>query len=321
MANIEVALSVRQSFDSQRRVADLLKTEFDRLLERRPREWHVTSRVKSFDSFVEKLQTGRFHDQDHMEDFFAATVVVPNRSALVGAEGWLSEVLVVDSRRPSAGPTRISASDFRFDDLRLYGTLRPAPGLPRGPIHEMLFEVQVKTFLQHAWGVATHDTVYKTDRSSWTRNRMAYQIRALLEHAEAAADAIAAYESAALNPVVGENEARVQLVIELIGSRWNPDFLPSSLVRAGENIDSLARELGISTSQFVSDVEGELGDDEPPLGWSPYQFAVHVASRRYPSKFAHLLKKTGAKARVYYVTADILRSLGLSEESAPSARL
>ena len=44
--------------------------------------------------------------------------------------------------------------------------------------------MQVKTFLQHAWGIATHDLIYKTDDVSWSRQRIAYQIKAMLEHAE-----------------------------------------------------------------------------------------------------------------------------------------
>lgn len=321
MANIDVPQSVRQAFEAQRSVAELLQTEVRQLLSRRPPDWHVTFRVKTFDSFVEKLQTGRVQDQARMEDFFAATVVVPSRASLEVAEKWLEGFIVIDRRRPDAGPARVPASDFRFDDLRLYGRLLSPADLPSGPIHDMPFEVQVKTFLQHAWGVATHDTVYKTDKASWTRNRMAFQIRALLEHAESAASAIDAYESTTVNPVIGEEEARVQSVVDLINSRWKPDFLPLSLVRAGSNIDQMCKNLGIDTIQFVVEMNEELDKAEPPLGWSPYQFAVQVAARRYPDKLTKALKRPSPKAHVYYVTPDILEDLGLNQEDVPAARI
>ena len=50
----------------------------------------------------------------------------------------------------------------------------------------MIFEVQIKTILQHAWSIATHDLIYKTDTVSWPKERIAFQVKAMLEHAEIA---------------------------------------------------------------------------------------------------------------------------------------
>lgn len=320
MSNVQIPTSVRNSFAHQKRVADLLKAEFDQLLNKRPGDWHVTSRVKSEDSFVEKLQTGRVRDQNKMEDMFAATIVVPNRPSLAAAETFVRELMVVDERRPAVGPIKSEASNFRFDDIRLYGHLRAPEDLPVGPIHEMTFEVQVKTFMQHAWAVATHDTVYKTDRTSWARSRMAYQIRALLEHAESAVDAIDVYDASPNGVPVGVRELRLQSIIDFIVQHWDRDFLPVSLIRAGENLDSLCEDLKVSVPDFLSAMSDEISTVGPPLGWSPYQVALHVASARYPDQLRQHLIRGNQKSRVYYVTGDILERLGLSSSDAPNAR-
>jgi len=313
-------MSVRDSYERQKRVADLLKVEIDLLLARRPSAWHVTSRVKSPDSFFEKLQTGRVHDQDQMEDLFAATIVVPNRAELSVAEAFVDGFMEVTERRPPMGPTKQPASDFRFDDIRLYGHLLSDDSLPGGPIYDMVFEVQVKTFLQHAWSVATHDTVYKTDRTSWARNRMAYQIRALLEHAESAVDAIDVYDASATSASVGARESRLQAVIDFILEKWDPDFLPVSLVRAGENIDSLCTDLKVDAGDFLKKMNHAIPEGGLPYGLSPYDFAVDVASLHYPREFKRHLTRRDTKASVYYVTGEALTRLGLDIVDAPCAR-
>lgn len=321
MPNVQAPTSVRDSYDRQKRVAELLKVEVDQLLANRPSEWHVTSRVKSPDSFIEKLQTGRVRDQDQMEDVFAATIVVPNRAELTVAEDYVSEFMLITERRPPKGPTKQSASDFRFDDIRLYGHLHAPDSLPVGPIHHMMFEVQVKTFLQHAWGIATHDTVYKTDRTSWARNRMAYQIRALLEHAEAAVDAIDVYDMSTTSASIGAHESRVQATVDFIVEHWDPDFHPASLIRAGENIISLCSDLKVESVDFMTAMGDKLAADGLPLGWSPYEYALEVASLRYPTELKQHLLRRDIRARVYYVTNEILSRLGLAPSGAPSARL
>jgi ppGpp synthetase/RelA/SpoT-type nucleotidyltranferase len=73
---------------------------------------------------------------------------------------------------------------FRLIDLRLYVTLPDSPALPPTDLSDVVFEVQIKTFLQHAWSIATHDLLYKTDAVNWSKERIAYQIKARREHAE-----------------------------------------------------------------------------------------------------------------------------------------
>src|SRR6185295_542993 len=74
--------------------------------------------------------------------------------------------------------------EFSFDDLRLYTKWKPDVTLPTPTFAGVVFELQIKTFLQHAWSIATHDLIYKTDSISWPKERVAFEIKAMLEHAE-----------------------------------------------------------------------------------------------------------------------------------------
>ena len=77
---------------------------------------------------------------------------------------------------------------FRFDATRCYCRIRhaePEPELePRA--FEITFEIQIKTAFEHAWSVVTHDLVYKTDDISWTKRRLAAQLKAMVEQIDEA---------------------------------------------------------------------------------------------------------------------------------------
>jgi hypothetical protein len=192
-------------------------------------KWHYESRVKSLDSFALKIESGRISDPPRLEDWFAAMLVVPNKSNIRTAVDLLSgdEVrLIVESRRPpDEAATTKPPDSFRFDDLRLYVRHSQPSGLPPRPFLDRQFEIQIKTFLQYAWGIATHDKIYKADRLSWGAERIAFQTKATLEHVEASIANLDALELASPAPNFAAYSRRNEFV-DFIKGQWEVDRLP-----------------------------------------------------------------------------------------------
>src|SRR5208337_1144238 len=148
----------------------ILKDKVDeKIKSSKDERWHYESRLKIMESFALKIETGRIHSPKELEDFFACTIVVENKSAIQKAEDIILNNFVLKERRPrSENSTHKKSDSFPFDDLRLYVKWKDDPALRPTGVDGMLFEVQIKTFLQHAWSIATHDLIYKSDSVSWS---------------------------------------------------------------------------------------------------------------------------------------------------------
>ena len=110
--------------------------------------WLYLYRLKSIESFYVKAQTRRWSAVK--EDIFACTIVVENASQILDAIKLLENFFVLQYRRPEdSGFTKKRPDSFVFDDLRLYLTLKERDSNPE--TENLVFECQVKTFLQHAW--------------------------------------------------------------------------------------------------------------------------------------------------------------------------
>lgn len=150
-------------------------------------DWHYISRIKSAESYYVKAQQSRWNVTN--EDIFACTLVVPNPEGIQHAIGVLSQVFVLDHRKPECdNKTHKGPESFVFDDIRLYLKFKR----PKNPeLEGLIFECQVKTFLQHAWTIATHDLIYKPNEgAAWAAARVAFEVKAMLEHAEVAISSV-----------------------------------------------------------------------------------------------------------------------------------
>lgn len=311
-----IPTSIQQAYQSQSVPADLLLAEIKELFGNKDPKWFFSARKKTPESFYQKIEAGATRNPFALEDFVGAMLVVPMLSDLSSAITFVDRFFVTETRRPSASSsTQKKSSDFAFDDLRLYGHLLPSEDLPPRPIDAIVFEIQIKTFLQHAWSIATHDLVYKFDRVSWARSRVAYQLKALLEHADISVSSIADLEASEHLPGVGQPESHLQGLIDLISDQWSEDILPIDRRRQAMNLDSLAQALDLT---HTSDLETLLQQGKThyrnihPEGLTPYQCVVDYASHFLVDPLRSALIANDPSSILIFVTPDVLTRLGLS---------
>lgn len=275
-----------------------LKLEVHGALKNRAEDlgWFFFSRIKSVESFAQKIETGRVSDPAQLEDFFACTIVVPTIIEIGRAEELLLEWYDQKERRPADNQfTRKASSSFVFDDLRLYVARRARTDGKYPDLDGILFEVQVKTVLQHAWSVATHDLIYKTDSVSWSLERIAYQVKAMLEHAEIS---VAEASRLATSLGVGKEDQRTRDVLGVISHLqevWSADQLPRDIRRLATNILAVLSGCGVCVEELSEIVAVEAGRvGSMPNDLSPYAFTVQALAQSLSVDFKAALEGQGS---------------------------
>jgi hypothetical protein len=275
-------------------VQDFLKSKVE------SRGWFFLARIKANDSFALKVETGRVPDPAHLEDFFACTIVVPTTVEISDAEQMVLESYDPKERRPArADKTTNASSNFRFDDLRLYVARRPLASGRDEELSGVVFEVQIKTILQYAWSVATHDMIYKSDSVSWPLERIAYQVKAMLEHAEVA---IANAEQLARAPAVAKEDRRtadVTRVIAHLRDFWSEDQLPADVKRLADTIMGLFRSCELNVDKLPEVMYAERDRVKGvPTDLSPYAFTVQALAHSDTVDFRRVVGRMRGESRI-----------------------
>ncbi|MBS1723815.1 MAG: hypothetical protein JSS66_12785 [Armatimonadetes bacterium] len=249
------------------------------------------SRQKALGSLSEKVESGRIATWEAVDDLVAATVVVPtlaDEGQVISDLGRLFEV--VDVRRRAS--TMKSFDVFRFDATRVIAKLSAAVDEGQAlRVSSILFEVQVRSAFDHAWSVATHALVYKTDNPSWRRQRMAAQMKAVCEQMDSV---LLGFEevSAKIDESEWRRVANVGRIISTLKGLFNEGRLPEELLpkdwsRLGDNIYSLVlahRERDRDESEVIGEaiaalkegIEGLTGN--VPRSMSLFQLSMGVLS-------------------------------------------
>jgi ppGpp synthetase/RelA/SpoT-type nucleotidyltranferase len=272
---MKISKSLRDIHASQSELCTRLGDGVDSFMRsNKEQNWHYVSRLKDVESFTLKVESGRVKDPSHMEDFFACTLVVDNLSSMAKAEDLVRSRFEFHERRPESDTLTNKPSDsFVFDDIRLYVKWKDNPLLVPTELDGLIFEVQVKTFLAHAWSIATHDLIYKTDEKSWPKERIAFQIKAMLEHAEVSiGEAERLADCVSLKKTDRKSE-RISNAIRALNELWPENkALPQDKKRLAENVDNLIHNIGIDLNKLKSVLKEEtrIGKGLNILNLSPY---------------------------------------------------
>jgi ppGpp synthetase/RelA/SpoT-type nucleotidyltranferase len=297
---MKILQSISKIYNEQKPFADKLKAQVDeKILAKKRDTWHYYSRVKSEESFALKLETGRVKDPKQLEDFFGSTLVVENINEIKNAIKFIASIFEIKDRRPPTDDfTHKESSSFAFDDLRLYVSLRKIDYLPPGLLYDLKFEVQIKTFLQHAWSIATHDLIYKSDAVSWSKERVAFQIKAMLEQAEisiSGADALSKLPELAKQNSESKtlNEAKTFLI-----SVFPAESLPFDLLRLSTIVNDLLKafEISLPILKEIIEAENALHRGVKTLNLSPYGIIIQSIINQKPA-FVEKVFKSGYKFR------------------------
>jgi ppGpp synthetase/RelA/SpoT-type nucleotidyltranferase len=309
---MKIPQSLRDLHSNSKIKYDRLKQCVDNtLLNLRDSKWHYVSRVKELESFALKVESGYYDDPASIEDFFACTIVVENLASLAKAESLVKRIFTFSHRRPQdKSITSNSPDSFRFDDTRLYVKWKDDPTVRPTGLKGILFEVQIKTFLAHAWAIATHDLTYKTDEKSWAKERIAFQVKAMLEHAETSIQEAKKLAKSSSLKKTDKLSMRISATIKLLDDLWLPASLPSDKKKLAENIDRLIRHVGIDLGALkeVLVEEKRLGRGTQILNLSPYATVVQSLLNQEPSKFKQYLIRSKQEFKVYIPREIILPS-------------
>jgi ppGpp synthetase/RelA/SpoT-type nucleotidyltranferase len=264
-------------------------------------KWFFLGRVKQLESFAMKLETGRVEDPDRFEDFYACTIIVPTAAKVEVAEAMIASLYTLRQRRPAEdSTTHKAASNFVFDDLRLYVEQPESSSGRDADLDGLLFEIQIKTILQYAWAVATHDLTYKADSVSWPRERIAFQVKAMLEHAELA---IAGAQTLAEAPAIAKSDRAtndVSRIIEVLTTVWSEDQLPTDRKRLAGTISAVLRMCRVAADQFSVLVESErLRIGLLPADLSPYAFTIQALANSTTIGFKQSLTNVRNRTSVF----------------------
>ncbi|MGG6380336.1 hypothetical protein [Paenarthrobacter sp. NEAU-H11] len=319
---MKIENEIRDLFRERERTAKELQRTVDKmLLNAKLSSWHYESRVKGAESFALKLETGRVSNPAEMEDFYAAVLVVPNALDIAAAESLIRDKFTFVSKKPeSSDLTSKPSSSFTFDDLRMNVRYRAEDYELPSRIDGFLFEVQIRTFLQHAWSVATHDVTYKTDNVSWRRERIAHQIKALLEQAEVAVENMLVLQESKVLPASSARYDEINAVITTLQANWPADQLPVDVKRLAENVQGLLwNTLKESPPPvLIRLLENGLvrNAGAHSLDWSPYHSILSYLAHDYPVQLKKYLQRDDAYTKRFFIYSDVLSQLGLTGTDA-----
>lgn len=212
-------------------------------------DWHFISRLKKLESFALKVITGRYQGY-LIDDFFACTIVVQNLRCIEAARTLVRSNFDIVTEKPGIN-VKTRPTDFVFDGIRL--TCKLKNSVNPTPLHKLEFELQIKTFLEHAWTIATHDFSYKGEKISWARERVAAQIKAILENADLSI--LEAERLAESDYLMKRNERYKELneTSEFIKNHFNAKFnvaLPKDLKRLTQEIYRILKAFNVSLEQL-----------------------------------------------------------------------
>lgn len=205
----------------------------------------LTSRIKTIESLAEKIETGRLKKWSDLDDLFGCTVIIPTLLQEQEVREFCQDTFDV-IRTIKRGQSKKAPDTFRFDSTRIYARLKKPEGESLDnllSIHNITFEIQIKSAFEHAWAVSTHALVYKSSEIDWKRLRLAAQIKATVEQLDMlilAFDQASSIIDESDYPEIKHKRQLAKLTNELFAQNKIPEELkPKDMTRFCNNLYSI----------------------------------------------------------------------------------
>ena len=176
----------------------------------------------------------------------------------------------------------------------------PKPPHTGKEYENLTFEIQIKTFLEHAWSIATHDFQYKSNEISWAKARLVSQLKAMLDNIE-----LSILESTHLAKSgymdKGNNEYdKLNSTIKFYAENWGEDKLPKDLRRLAQNTLQLMTALRIDLNDIteILSKENDAGRGINTISLSPFQIIVQGLINQKPDSIAQFLSHEDSRYRL-----------------------
>lgn len=316
----KIEASIRRAHESLSDEFTFVQEDVEGLLRKacELRKWTFEDRLKSVDSYAMKLMTGRY-DGYEIDDFYACTIVVPNLKAVLEAIKFVKSSVRVIDEKPGA-ETNSWPTNFGFDSVRMYCKL-PTSVNPK-PYLKHSFEIQVKTLLEHAWSKATHEFSYKGDDASWAKERLAAQIKAVLDNVDLSINEME--KTATSDFLDKKNPAYENLrkIIEVLKAEFGKDDSPHTIAdykRLAEQVARILERLELKPEELgeVLEAEALASRGRITVNLSPYSIILVSLSMQLPTKLKEKLESRPKHSRLgkIVIPHEVLQLCGLDPSS------
>lgn len=286
---MKISASIRDLHSSLKQQAELLKTYVDDIISPycQANDFDYHSRIKSLESFAEKIELGR----TEINDFFGATVVVPQYNQIKLVKEYLNNDFELLEIKPNSAKR---PQDFDFDSYRYYYKLKDSLSTQKLEYKDFKFEIQIVTLLEKAWSKIFHNYSYKTNDINWTKERLSYQIKTLLKNADMMIHEADSLSESSYIKDNCDNYDALKKIKNILQKYWEPDFLSNNnMKRQCEALYNIVKVTQITIEELDNLINQETlrGKGAKLLNLSPYSSIIQALLDTQNKKFLDNTKK------------------------------
>lgn len=323
---MKISRSIAQEFEKQHEIAERIKKDVNSVLQTfcNKHGWIFEYRLKTEQSFAQRIEL----NIGEINDIYASTIIVPShtfveRCVELFRENEVYKITLKQQKPEDLKVAKSSASEFLFNSVRLYCSIDDHDGLYNPHITNTLFEIQIKTLLEYAWDKAAHDTLYKTNKVSWSKERLFSQAKAMLENVELILSEYTSLSESVILNKENKNLNKIVDLIDLVENIWkhHDDKLPTDKKRLAQSINQVLKfsKLEQSDLKKILTEETNLNRGAHITNLSPYWVCLQsIGGELGWEKFLKMINKNSAKNRQKFVLIselDIPDSVDLSQYS------